>query len=211
MCLGGGCGREVALWGEQRGKKKRFWCFLLMPVVWEDSDMHRQPEEGTRCWRWLQASIQGGAAHREGRGSAWEGNGSRFMFSLSFLTFSLQGCGCQRCRGLRRPREALGEESHRKASKEKMKSFFRRPPFDSPIQSSPLWREQTALAALLHRVPWGWAPSLQVEPARNPGGTGCHSGMDQPATKSLPLSLPCQNVPSGANTYNKDSLPQVAF
>ena len=44
-----------------------------------------------------------------------------------------------------------------------------------------------------------------------PGGTGCHSGMDQPATKSLPLSLPCKNVPSGANTYNKDSLPQVAF
>lgn len=60
---GGSYDRKVALWGRQRGKKIRFWCFLLMPVVWEDSDMHRQPEEGRGCWRWLQAFIQDEPAH----------------------------------------------------------------------------------------------------------------------------------------------------
>lgn len=40
-------------------------------------------------------------------------------------------------------------------------------------------------------------------------GTRCHSSMEQPATESLPPSLPCQDVPRGANIYNKDSFPQA--
>lgn len=70
------------LCGVGRRGKKWFWCFLLMPVVWEDSHIDHQPEEGTGCWRWLQDSIQDGAAHREGRSRAWERNSSQFMFLL---------------------------------------------------------------------------------------------------------------------------------
>lgn len=88
-----GCDRKAAREGVgKEGKKNRF---LLMLVVWEDSDTDHQPKEGIGCWRWLQASIQDGAAKRKGRNSAQEGNGSWFVFSLFFFTFSLQDCGCQ--------------------------------------------------------------------------------------------------------------------
>lgn len=53
-----------------------------------------------------------------------------------------------------------------------MKSSFCRPPSDPPVQSSHLWREQTALTAHLQRVPRRWALSLQVEPARTLAGPG---------------------------------------
>lgn len=53
-----------------------------------------------------------------------------------------------------------------------MKSSSCRPPSHSPIQTSRLRREQAALEALLRRVPWRWAPPLQVEPARTLAGPG---------------------------------------
>lgn len=89
--------RKLALWDRQRGGKNGVWCFLLMPAVWEDSDMHHQPcrRRARAARHHFQTSVQDGAAHTEGRSSLWEGNSSQFTFSLSFLIFSLQDCDSQ--------------------------------------------------------------------------------------------------------------------
>lgn len=91
-----------------------------------------------------------------------------------------------------------------------MKSTFCHPRSDSCLQSSDLQTEQRVLGAAPQRVAWQRVQALHTEPACAPREAGLCGSTDKLDTAYLTLLLPCQDVPSGRNIYNKDSFPQAA-
>lgn len=91
-----------------------------------------------------------------------------------------------------------------------MKSTFCHPRSDSCLQSSDLQTEQWVLGAAPQRVAWQRVQAPHTEPACAPREAGLRGSTDKLDTAYLTLLLPCQDMPSGGNIYNKDSFPQAA-